>query len=183
MTYQNFDNTKNKIENNWNKTEDNKNQLENIPIVSLNFNSINFNKKITEVVILNNELLTTSNKSGSILLKNFSDWAMSSIEPIVIAKIGDGYVSKLKSTFPGIEFRSGRLKTGDVFWTDVADFKYWFVRQDNNFLIKYNQISCSAREVSVIHQGYFMYTIPTYVTFKLKFYNYSFYHTTNEKFE
>ena len=68
--YKSFKNTKNKLEKIWNRVEDNTSRLKNVPVVNLNYNSINFNKRIITIPIIANTqdyVLTT------ILLKNFPE--------------------------------------------------------------------------------------------------------------
>lgn len=184
MPNESFEISKNKLEKSWNRSQNNENELSNNSIITLNFNSINFNKKITTITLLDNKLLSALplNKVQTILLENFPEWVINMIEPTVIYTIADGFVENLKDGTIQDANTNGTLKTGDVFIT-LQEWKYWFNRIDqSNFLLK---IFYRIGIVSAIKSefGFSSSIVPTYVNMSLKIFNQRIYETTNEKFE
>lgn len=186
MVYQSFDNKKNRIEKNWNRVENNKNNLTNIPITSLDFNSINFNKEITTISLLDNELLSVLplDKVQTILLENFPEWALNMIEPHVVYSIDDGYVSSIIDTSLAEANNNGTLKNGDISIA-TQNWEYWYNRIDqSNFLLKifYNIRVFRARK-SGSGSGFSSSNVPIFANISLKIYNHRIYETMDEKFE
>jgi len=184
MVYQSFNNENKKIEKNWNRVEDNGNDLNNIPLITLNFNSLNFSKIITTIPLITNQNVevTPINKVQTILLENFPEWVLNMIEPNLIFIIEDGFVSNLiDKTFQEAN-NDGTLKTGDVSF--IADnVKYWFNRIDNrNFFLKIFY-KVGAGQAVKTELGFFAISIPVFANISLKIYNHRIYETMNEKFE
>lgn len=57
MGYESFENSNYRIVKNWNRIESNTNKLTYTPLIHLDFNSINFNKEISAITLLDHELL------------------------------------------------------------------------------------------------------------------------------
>lgn len=181
MAYESFQNSKNKINKNWNRIEDNKNKLENIPIVSLDFRSINFNKNIVTVLLLTDQLMPGLPSPKTVLLKKFPEWALNMVEPHVIYTIEDGFVDSIINTTFQEANDNGTLKTGDVFID--SDFQYWFNHIDKvDFLLKIFYRG-SAVSANVTEHGFSATTVPVRANMFLKVYNQRIYETMNEKFE
>lgn len=183
MAYQSFDNSKNKLEKTWNRVEDNTNKLNNIPITNLNYNSINFNKKIITIPILTDVLLATSPliKVETILLENYPEWAINMIEPFVSYRMEDAFTSfsLLEGSFSEAN-ANGTLKNNDISITS-QNLQYWFNHIDKkNFLLKiFYGVAIS--QAVVVPLGYSSTAVPTFVTLSLKIYNHRIYETMNEK--
>ncbi len=177
MPNDSFQNSKNKLEKSWNRSQNNENELSNNSIIALNFNSINFNKKIVTIPILENQLLTNSfaQRTQTVLLENFPEWVINMIEPTIIYTIADGFVENLTSFT-----NTGDLEIGQVAVTN-QEMNYWFNRIDNAhyFLKIFYKISILER-IQGAQQTAF---VPTFVNMSLKILNQRIYETTNEKFE
>lgn len=175
MVYQSYDNNKYKIEKNWNRVEDNKNDLNNIPITNLNFNSINFNKKIVTIPIIDNVVTPWDYTENiqTILLENFPEDMLNMIEPTVIYSIDNGFISNFQQA--DITPNINNVYINNQSW------KYWFNRIDKkHFLLKIFYTIDIRQKISPFpyYQG-----VPTTVNMSLKIYNQRIYETTNEKFE
>lgn len=179
--FESFRNSKQKIQKSWERSEQNTNILHDIPLITLDFNSINFNKKIINIPILTNVL--ADNLSKTILLENFPLWALNMIEPSIIYTIGDGFVNKIIDISFLEANANGTLKLGDVSIAN-QDLEYWFNHIDQqNFLLKIFY-SINIREVSNITQfGFSSRAIPTFITISLKLLNQRLYELMNEKNE
>ena len=151
MANKSFKNSKNKIQENWERSEENKNNINKVPIVALDFNSINFNKKIVTIPIITNEIYQSGGgkRHQSILLENFPEWVIPMIEVSCIYTVEDGFVN------------STELIT--------QEFSYWFEHIDKtNFLLKTIQIASATENT------------PFFNTISLKIINQRLYETTNQ---
>lgn len=182
MVYESFNNSKTRFQKTWERSESNENNLKDIPLVSLDFNSINFNKKITTISLLTNKLITLNSNVESILLENFPEWSLNMIEVFATYTIDDGFVTKMLPITFNEAFQQGILKDGDVAIGN-QDFKYWFNNIDQtNFLLKvFYTINIAEAEVSEI--GFVGSSIPVFVTLSLKILNQRIYEVMNEKKE
>ena len=183
MVYQNFNNSKQKIQKNWERSEDNENNLKDIPLITLDFNSISFNKKLINIPIITNKLLVDEvfDATETILLENFPTWAINMIEPTVIYTLEDGFTSGIIHN----QFTVGdpSFKVGDVFIA-LQKFKYWFNHIDqSNFLLKVFY-TISIKQVTIVEPpNIFTAPVPTFITLSLKIINQRLYELMNEKSE
>ncbi len=185
MVYESFNNSIQKIEKSWNRSQENENDLEDIPIVKLDFNSINFNKEIITIPILTNELASIgSNTVESILLENFPDWSLNMIEVFVTYSIDDGFVNNLINESFSEANNNGRLKNGDVGIIN-QDFHYWFNNIDqSNFLLKvFYSINIRAAQKDPQSPGFGSTPVSTFINLSLKIFNHRIYENMNEKKE
>ena len=185
MVYKSFKNSKQKIEKSWNRSEENKNDLKDIPLITLDFNSINFNKEINTIPIVTNELLSiVSPFPPIVLLENFPEWAINMIEVTCIYTMEDGFTE-----FPIIEdfqeaHDNGTLKIGDVSIIE-QEFDYWFNNIDEtNYQLKVF-LSAVIRQITKLTGaiGYTSINVPLFLTLSLKILNQRIYETMNEKKE
>ena len=178
MVYQSFNNEKNKINKSWNRIETTTDDLKNISFTTVNFNSINTNKKIlTYPIIENEESMGDFLVNATIYLQDFPEWAINMMEPTAIYTVGDGYAEHFLDISLNEAFENGTLKSGDV-GIGQQEFKYWFNRIDHNhFLLKIFYT------ISVIQVGLTGGLIPILINMSLKIYNQRNYEKMNEKFE
>lgn len=177
MSYESFDNSKNKLEKSWNRSQNNENELNNNSIISLNFNSVNFNKKIVTIPILENQLVPffPLEKVQTILLENFPEWVINMIEPTIIYTMADGFVENLTSSLSHVGLDIGQV------YIEQQEMRYWFNRIDNvHYFLK---IFYKIRILTKIPGAPPTALVPTYANMSLKIYNQRIYETTNEKFE
>ena len=182
--YNTFNHKNSKLNEIWDRSKNNIDKINNIPLLRLDFNSINFNKEIITIPVIENQLITSLpiTKIQTILLENFPEWALNMIEPNITYTIADGYIGYLIDTTLSEAFTNGTLKNDDV-GINLQNFKYWFNNVDQiNFLLKiFYSISISQAIVSGV--GFSSKLVPTYVDISLKLYNHRIYETMNEKFE
>ncbi len=184
MVYESFQNSKNKFQKTWDRSEENENNLKDIPLVTLDFNSINFSKKITTIPIVTNQLtsVTSVTSLDTILLENFPEWSINMIEVFATYTIGDGFVSKLIPITLTEAFNNGTLKDGDVS-IGKQDFHYWFNLIDNkNILVKIFHI-IGIVEAEIVPAGFVSSAVPTFINLSLKILNERIYEVMNEKKE
>lgn len=184
VRYNSFNHKNSKLNDIWSKVKTNSSELNNVPILSLNFDSINFNKEIVTIPILTNELLPVLplSKTSTVLLENFPEWALNMIEPTVIYTIEDGFVENLIDTSLAVANANGTLKTGDVS-IGTQTMEYWFNRVDKaHFLLK---ILYDIRIFSAIKTGggFSSSIVPKFANISLKIYNQRIYELMDEKFE
>ncbi len=134
MAYESFNNSKIKFQKSWERSEENENNLKDIPLIKLDFNSINFNKKIVTIPI-SDKTQVVFNNTETILLENFPEWSLNMIEVNCIYTMGDAFTN-----FPIIDsvLPNGTLPTnernGQIF-IKIQEFDYWFNNIDE---INYN---------------------------------------------
>ena len=180
MVYESFQNSKTRFQKTWERSQKNENNLEDIPLVTLDFNSINFNKKITTIPIVTNKLAT--NTAESILLENFPEWVINMIEIFVIYTIDDGFIGRLIPITLSEAFQNGTLKDGDVSIGN-QDFHYWFNRiDDKNILVKVFY-TINIREAELVPAGFVSSIVPAFINLSLKILNQRIYEEMNEKKE
>ncbi len=181
MVYQSFNNSTNKIQKNWERSEENENDLKKVPFITLDFNSINFNKKITTIPILTNEEAgVLSDIPQTVLLENFPEWALNMIEPFVTYTIEDGFATKFIPTTLQQAFDNGTLKDDDVS-IEIQEFHYWFNHIDQtNFLLKVFY-TINIREAILRESGFTSTRIPAFINISLKILNHRIYEVMNEK--
>ncbi len=183
MVFESFKNLKQKIQKTWERSEENENNLKDIPLVTLDFNSINFNKKINTLSILTDEIApTTLNNVESILLENFPEWAINMIEPTIIYSTTDGFIGNLIPISFSEAFENGTLKTGDVTFS-IQKFHYWFNRIDNKHFLLKLFYSGGFSEATVSEIGFFSSPVTTFINISLKILNHRIYEVMNEKKE
>lgn len=185
MVYESFQNSKTRIQKTWERSQENENNLKDIPLITLDFNSINFSKKIITIPILTNEVaIVSSNVPATILLENFPDWSLNMIEVFVIYTIGDGFIGKLIPISFSEASNNGTLKNGDVSISN-QDFHYWFNRIDNkNVLVKvFYTINIREAVVTPPAPGFGSNPVPTFINLSLKILNQRIYEVMNEKKE
>ena len=183
MVYESFNNSTQKIQKTWERSEDNENNLKDIPLVTLNFNSINFNKKIITIPIVTNKLFSLFNDDvQTILLKNFPEWSINMIEVTCIYTMEDGFAE-----FPIIDdFQTasdaGTLKIGDLSITN-QEFDYWFNNVDEtNYNLKVF-LSTIVRQIETLRPNllpaFTSRIVPLFLTLSLKIVNQRIYETMN----
>ena len=183
MVYESFQNSKNRFQKTWERSQENENDLKDIPLVTLDFNSINFTKKIITIPILTNQVaVVSSNVPASILLKNFPEWSLNMIEVFVTYTIGDGFVSKFIPITLSEAFNNGTLKDGDVAIQN-QDFHYWFNRVDNTNILVKVFYTINIQEANVSQIGFSGVPVPTFINLSLKILNQRIYEVMNEKKE
>ncbi len=180
--FESFRKSKQKIRKTWERSEQNENTLNDVSLVTLNFNSINFKKQIAIIPIITNQLTTEVNDVQTILLENFPLWALNIIEPSLIYTIGDGFVSKIINISFSEANLNGTLKTGDIS-IENQDFKYWFNNVDQKHFLLKIFYSINIREATVSQFGFSSTSVPTFITLSLKLLNQRIYELMNEKKE
>ncbi len=183
MAYESFNNSKARIQNTWERSQENENDLKDIPLVTLDFNSINFSKKIITIPILTDEVASVAfDVPATVLLENFPEWSLNMIEVFAIHTIGDAFIGKLIPITLTEAFNNGTLKDGDVAIQN-QDFHYWFNRIDNaNVLVKVFY-TISVQEANVSEIGFVGIPISTFINISLKILNQRIYEVMNEKKE
>ncbi len=183
MVYESFQNSKNRFQKTWERSQENEDNLKDIPLVTLDFNSINFNKEIITISILTNQSAkTTFDNPETILLTNFPDWSLNMIEIFTTYTIGDGFASRLISTTLTEAFNNGTLKDGDVAIQN-QDLHYWFNRIDNKNVLVKVFYTISIQEANVTEVGLTGIPVPTFINLSLKILNQRVYEVMNEKKE
>ncbi len=184
MTYESFNNSKVKFQKTWKRSEDNLNNINNLPLIKLNFNSINFNKKIITIPIVTNELFNLFNDNiQTILLENFPEWIINMIEVDCIYTMEDGFIE-----FPIVDnFQTasdnGTLKVGDLSIID-QEFDYWFNNIDEtNYNLKL-YLRTIVRQISELRPAmlpaFLQTTVPVFLTLSLKIVNQRVIETMNQ---
>lgn len=156
--YESLDILKHKYPLLWKKSKRNKNKLKEVPIITLNFNSINFNKKIITIPILTNKIesILPLKKIQTILLENFPEDMLNMTEPTVIYSVNEGFTS---------QFANGNT------YVTHQDYRYWFNRIDKKHFNLKIFYSIRIRSEGVV--------IPVTVNMFLKIYNQKAYETRN----
>lgn len=184
--FESFRNSKQKIQKTWERSEQNTNNLNDVPLVTLDFNSINFNKKIATVPIATNKLFGFFTENvQTVLLENFPEWAINMIEVTCIYTMEDAFVNFPLIDDFNIALNNGTLKIGDISITE-QEFDYWFNNIDQtNFSLKIF-LRAIARQIRSINLGVPSFqtdSIPLFFTLSLKILNQRIYETMNEKKE
>lgn len=182
MVYESFKNSKNKFQRTWERSQENENNLKDIPLVTLDFNSINFSKKIVNIPILTNQLTTLGVKLVTILLENFPETSLNMIEPIVIHTLTDGFVSRFIPITFSEAFSKGILKNGDVHVFSQF-LQYWFNHIDQKHFLLKIKYGVNPQEAIVSEIGFSSTAIPIFTTLSLKIINQRIYEQMNEKKE
>lgn len=183
--FESFDNSINKLSKVWQRSQKNENKLKEIPNITLDFNSINFNKKIITIPIVTNQLFNDTVQT--ILLKNFPEWAINMIEVHCVYTMADGFAQSPIIDDFDTAFDNGTLRVGDISIT-AQDFEYWFNNIDQtNYHLKIF-LSTFVKQVSEIRPPGFLppflsNIVPMFVTLSLKIVNKRTYEVTNEKNE
>lgn len=171
MTYESFNNTKVKFHQIWERAEDNLTELEQLRPIKLDFNSINFNKKIITIPIVTDQLFNiVEDDVQTVLLENFPEWAINMIEVTCIYTMDDAFTS-----FPIFD-GEGEIKDGDL-QILKQEFEYWMNNIDeNNFNLKIF-LSASVTQFKENSQNI---TVPLSLTLSLKILNQRTYETMNQ---
>lgn len=171
MVYKSFKNSKVKFQKTWERSEDNLTELEQLRIIKLNFNSINFTKKVTTIPIFTDKLFNfLQDNVQTILLENFPQWAINMIEVTCIYRMDDAF-----SSFPIFD-GEGQIKDGDL-TIDQQEFNYWMNNIDEtNFNLK---IFLSTR-VTQFKKNSPNVAVPLFLTLSLKIINQRIYETMNQ---
>ena len=179
--YESFEISKEKIRKNWERFQENENDLKDIPLITLDFNSINFNKSIITIPIITNQLAKTGiDNVETILLRNFPETSLNMIEVFPLYTIGDGFTGSFQERFT---VGAKGFKVGDVFINN-QDFKYWFNHIDQtNFLLKVFYTINIRRVTEVSDPNIFTDAVPTFINLSLKIINQRLYEEMNEKKE
>ncbi len=165
MAYESFNNSKNKLQKSWERSQENENKINKVPLLSLNFNSINFNKKIITIPININKIQAVfNNEVETILLQNFPEWVINMIEVTCIYTIDDGFANQeiVESGF-GV-----RIVT--------QEFDYWFNNIDET---NYNLKIFHSAQVRQFNKGSPDINIPLSLNLTLKIINQRIYETMN----
>lgn len=167
MVYESFKNSNKKIEKGWNRSEVNLNNVNALPLIKLDFNSINFNKKIITIPIVTDKLFVRfgndSDRIQTILLKNFPEWAINMIEVFCVYSISDGFTE-----FPFANDFSN-ANNGDIIIIS-QEFDYWFNNVDEtNYNLKIFLNPSIGQKVPEFPS--FPRQIPFFITLSLKIVN------------
>lgn len=183
MVYESFNNSKQKIQKTWDRSEDNENNLKDIPLITLDFNSINFNKKIVTIPIITKEVfIVAQDNVQTVLLKNFPEWVINMIEVTCVYAIEDGFAEfPLVDDF-ATEASKGTLKVGDISIIK-QEFDYWFNNVDEkNFNLKIF-LSTIILQVKTLRPNlipaFLTNFVPSSLTLSLKIVNQRIYETMN----
>ncbi len=183
MVYESFNNSKNKLQKSWERSEDNENNLKDIPLVELNFNSINFNKKIVTIPIVTDKLFDRSLSSPisdrvhTILLQNFPEWAINMIEVHCVYTLGDAFLNFPIESTPTSGNLPSNERNGQIV-IQTQEFDYWFNNIDEiNYDLK---IFLNILIRQFTKDGFpFGNIIPPNITLSLKINNQRIYETMN----
>ncbi len=171
MVYESFNNSKNKLQKSWERSEENENNLTDIPLIELDFNSINFNKKIVTIPIVTDELVTSNNKIQSILLENFPEWVINMIEVNCIYTMEDAFTNFL------IVDSFAEAEDGDIIIVS-QEFDYWFNNIDEiNYNLKIFLDPFVGQKIPEFTS--FPAPVPVFMTLSLKIVNQRIYETMN----
>ena len=175
--FESFDTSKNKIRKTWERSDQNTDNLNDVPLTTVDFNSVNFNKQLTIFPIITDQLVNSNRNISTITLKNFPEWAINMIEVTCFYTMEDAYTEfPVIDSPPPITSRIGQLVI------NTQEFKYWFNRIDNkDFYLKiYHRVSLR----QFIKGGFsFGNPVPLNITLSLRILNKRIYEKMNSKKE
>lgn len=183
MAYESFNNSKIRFQKIWEKSEDNLTNINDVPLIKLDFNSINFNKKIVTIPIVTDKLFNLFTEDiQTILLENFPEWVINMIEVNCIYTIEDAFTA-----FPIVDNFQEASDNGTLKVEDISivrqEFNYWFNNVDN---VNYNLkifLSGIVRQISELRPNmlpaFLQINVPLFVTISLKIVNQRIYETMN----
>lgn len=132
--YQSFSNSIKKLQKIWNKNEANTSEIDNnLSKLQLNFDSINFSKKITTIPVLTDYYVSTFLVSETIVidLNNIPDWLVNHINIVpIVSIIGDINTDNVLTNLS-----QSPSNIGDISF--FSDTNYWIVKiSENNYQLK-----------------------------------------------
>ncbi len=129
--YESFNNSTNKFEKIWERNETNTSEINNnLSKFQLDFNSINFNKKITTIPILKNVFIEDFiDEIVTIDLNNIPEWIINHINILpIVSPIGDINTDVVTTD-------TSNLQVGNLLFNSVS--KHWIAKLvDNNYILK-----------------------------------------------
>lgn len=180
--YESFNTTKRKIRKTWERNEQNTSDIQNkLQKFNVHFNSINFNKAIAEIKLVEDTLLDTSpDLITTVILEDFPEWIINHINVVSIINSTDGFplTNFVNSFFEA--FSNGTLSVGDA--SLITRTHYWIAkREDNNYELKIFNDPNLRIATSVSQFGFSTTAIPMFLNLSLKIINPRIYENNREK--
>lgn len=171
MKYQSFNTQSNKLSKSFNKKETNRKDLDALETVNTNFRSINFNKNINVITLVDEDLITTSQNNYSIIFTNMPDWAVTMAKPFYFFSAENGLDFSSIVDNLSTAFANGTLKLNDaslIRW----NVQHWWSKLGENTYKFFLRTNVNIRYVSTLSQVGFSTTfLPIYFSVKLQFIN------------
>lgn len=129
--FESFDNSNKKFQKIWEQNEENTSEIENnLKKFEIDFNSVNFAKKVTTISIFKDRLVETFLDEIAVIdLINIPEWLINHINIIpIVSPIGDINTDTVTNDL-------SNLKIGDIIFISIS--KHWIAKLDeNNYQLK-----------------------------------------------
>lgn len=137
MAYQSFQNSKQKIQKTWEQNETNTSEIDNnLSKFQVKFDSIQFNKKITTIKLIDNEIFASNADipTLSVELNNFPEFIINHINILPIVElVGDANDDTIFRIFSSESI--GIVKVGDLAFDNFTTSTMYKL-SGNNYLLK-----------------------------------------------